>query len=267
MNGPIGIFDSGLGGLTVFREIERALPGEDLIYVGDTARVPYGVKSAETVTRYSQEICDFLLRQKVKAIVVACNTASALALPQLKNIYSIPLLGVLEPGVQAALRVSRSASVGVIGTTGTIQSESYARALRHRQAEIKVESVACPLFVPLVEEGWIDHEVTRRVAQIYLQGMKRDSIDTLILGCTHYPLLKNILQETLGEGVSLVDSAWETAQSLVGLLREKNLLKPSTPRGEHRYYSTDAPHKMRALAKRFLGHELENIQLTDLGVA
>jgi glutamate racemase len=266
MNGPIGIFDSGLGGLTVFREIEQALPGEDLIYVGDTARVPYGVKSADTVTRYSQEICNFLLRQKVKAIVVACNTASALALPQLKKNYAIPLLGVLEPGVQAALRVSRSGAVGVIGTEGTIQSESYARALKEKHSEIRVDSVACPLFVPLVEEGWIDHEVTRRVAQIYLQPMKRDSIDTLILGCTHYPLLKQVIQETMGQGVNLVDSAWETAQSLKVLLREKNLLKSSAQVGEHRYYSTDAPHKMRVLAKRFLGHELENIQLTDLGL-
>ena len=267
MNGPIGIFDSGLGGLTVFREIERALPGEDLIYVGDTARVPYGVKSAETVTRYSQEICDFLLRQKVKAIVVACNTASALALPKLKQIYSIPLLGVLEPGVQAALRVSRSASVGVIGTEGTIQSESYVRSLKQRHHDIRVNAVACPLFVPLVEEGWVDHEVTRRVAQIYLEPMQGKAIDTLILGCTHYPLLKKVLQETLGQDVTLVDSAWETAQSLKRLLVENKLLKTATQGGEHRYYSTDAPHKMRALAKRFLGHELENIQLTDLGVA
>lgn len=266
MNGPIGIFDSGLGGLTVFREIERALPGEDLIYVGDTARVPYGVKSAETVTRYSQEICNFLLAQKVKAIVVACNTASALALPQLKRSNAIPLLGVLEPGVQAALRVCRSGSVGVIGTEGTIQSESYVRALRERDPQIRVESAACPLFVPLVEEGWIDHEVTRRVAQIYLEPMKRDSIDTLILGCTHYPLLKKTLQETLGQQVTLVDSAWETARALAALLEEKNLLKASAQGGEHRFFSTDAPHKMRALAKRFLGHELENLQLTDLGL-
>lgn len=267
MNGPIGIFDSGLGGLTVFREIERVLPGEDLIYVGDTARVPYGVKSAQTVMRYSQEICDFLLRQGVKAIVVACNTASALALPQLKKWYSLPLLGVLEPGVEAALRVTRSGSVGVIGTEGTIQSESYAKALKTRKDSIRVASKSCPLFVPLVEEGWIEHEVTRRVAQIYLESLGPAGIDTLILGCTHYPLLKSVLQKILGDSVALVDSAWETAQALRHLLQDRGLLKENGGGGRHLYYSTDAPQKMRALAIRFLGHQLENIHLTDLGVA
>ena len=263
--GPIGIFDSGLGGLTVFREIEKALPGEDLIYVGDTARVPYGVKSADTVTRYSQEICDFLLRQGVKAVVVACNTASALALPQLREWYQVPMMGVLEPGVEAALQVSATSTVGVIGTEGTIQSESYSRTLLGRSPQAQVFSQACPLFVPLVEEGWMDHEVTRLVANIYLGPLKLDKIDTLILGCTHYPLLKEVLQETLGEGVTLVDSALETAKALKKVLGDRDLLSEKTQGGSRRYFSTDAPEKMRTLARRFLGHQLEKVELTDLG--
>lgn len=264
MNKPIGIFDSGLGGLTVLREIERALPGEDLIYLGDTARVPYGVKSAETVTRYSQEICDFLLRQEVKAIVVGCNTASAVALPRLKEWYQVPMLGVLEPGVQAALKKSSTGRIGVIGTEGTIRSESYLKAIQESRPEAQVRAQACPLFVPLVEEGWIGHEVTRQIADIYVGSWRGGEVDTLILGCTHYPLLKHVLQEVLGAGVSLVDSALETAYALKGLLTEKGLLQAPDRAPQHRYFSTDAPEKMQDLAARFLGHELHHVELTDL---
>jgi glutamate racemase len=263
-NGPIGIFDSGLGGLTVCRAIETALPGENLIYLGDTARVPYGVKSPETVTRYSQEICDFLLRQEVKAIVVACNTASALALPKLREWYQVPLLGVLEPGVQAALQASKNHHIGVIGTEGTIRSESYAQAIRERYPEAKVWSRACPLFVPLVEEGWIDHEVTRRVVEIYLGEWRKEEVDTVILGCTHYPLLKGILQEVLGPEVRLVDSALETARALRALLESRGLVRNLGKAGSHTYFSTDAPDKMRSLAEAFLGHPLSKVGLTDL---
>jgi glutamate racemase len=255
-----------LGGLTVFREIEKALPNEDLIYVGDTARVPYGVKSAETVTRYSQEICDFLLRLEVKAIVVGCNTVSAQALPKLREWYQVPLLGVLEPGVEAAVQASRTQSIGVIGTEGTIKSGSYARAIRARLPHASVQSQACPLFVPLVEEGWIHHEVTKRVADIYLGSWSRGEIDTLILGCTHYPLLKNVLREVLGGEVVLVDSALETAKALNSLLQEQGLIAAHSGPGRHRYFSTDAPEKMRDLASRFLGHELPEVTLTDLAV-
>jgi len=264
MDAPIGIFDSGLGGLTVLREIERALPAEDLIYVGDTARVPYGIKSAETVTRYSQEICDFLLRQGVKAVVVACNTSSALALETLRPRYPLPLLGVLEPGAQAASRATRSGSVGVIGTEGTIKSGGYAQAIRRRLPEAKVVSRACPLFVPLVEEGWAHHEVTRQIAEIYLGEWRGNGIDTLILGCTHYPVLKPLIQEVL-PGVTLVDSAQETAKALRELLSGQGLLAPEGKRGTQRFYTTDAPQKLSELAARFLGHDLARVELTDLG--
>ena len=266
MNGPIGIFDSGLGGLTVLREIEQLLPEEELIYLGDTARVPYGVKSADTVTRYSQEICDFLLRQDVKAIVVACNTASALALPKLREWYQVPLLGVLEPGAQAAVAQTRTAQVGVIGTEATIRSESYAKAISRLNPEIQVFSKACPLFVPLVEEGWDHHEITRQIVEIYIGEWRDQDLDTLILGCTHYPLLKDVLGDFFGEKVTLVDSARETAKSLKSLLTEQGLLRQGLDKAPHRYFSTDAPDKMRELSVHFLGHEPGQVEMTDLGV-
>ncbi|HKX13071.1 MAG TPA: glutamate racemase [bacterium] len=265
MDLPIGIFDSGLGGLTVLREIEKALPSEDLIYVGDTARVPYGIKSAETVTRYSREICDFLVSRGVKAIVVACNTSSALALESIRPLYSIPLLGVIEPGAQAAAAATRRQSIGVIGTEGTVKSQSYPQAIRRRLPEAKVESRACPLFVPLVEEGWARHEITRQVAEVYLSPWKDQGLDTLILGCTHYPILKPLLQEVLGPEVSLVDSAQETAKALKLLLEEKGLLGAGPGPGSRRFFTTDAPQKMVELASRFLGHEIPSAELARLG--
>ncbi len=266
MNSPIGIFDSGLGGLTVFREIAKHLPAENLIYVGDTARVPYGIKSAETVIRYSREICDFLIEKGVKGIVVACNTASAFALPTLQQKYSIPVLGVIEPGVQAAIAASRSHSIGVIGTEGTIKSESYLKAIQKKLPQARVISKPCPLFVPLVEEGWIQHEVTRQVAEIYLGEWKKGDLDTLILGCTHYPLLKSVLREIFGEKVTLVDSAEETAKGLQQLLREKGLLASSSHAGTQSFFTTDVPQKLTELAKRFLGHDLGKVEQTHLGV-
>jgi glutamate racemase len=266
MDAPIGIFDSGLGGLTVLREISQNLPGEDLIYVGDTARVPYGVKSPDTVRRYSQEICDFLVHFKVKAIVVACNTASALALPKIQSFYPVPMLGVLEPGVQAAIAATRSQSIGVIGTPGTIKSESYPLAIQHRLPQARVVSRACPLFVPLVEEGWTEHQVTRDIAEIYLGEWRGGPLDTLILGCTHYPLLKKVIQGVLGKQVTLVDSALETAKVLHAMLAEKGLLSERQIGGKHRYFTTDAPQKLSELAARFLGHEMTHVELTDLGL-
>ncbi|MFO1463532.1 MAG: glutamate racemase [bacterium] len=264
MDAPIGIFDSGLGGLTVLREIEKALPAEDLIYVGDTARVPYGIKSAETVTRYSQEICDFLVRQGVKAIVIACNTSSALALEALRPRYRLPMLGVLEPGAQAAASATRAQAIGVIGTEGTIKSGAYVQAIHRRLPAARVVSRACPLFVPLVEEGWARHEVTRQVAEIYLGEWRGQDIDTLILGCTHYPVLKPLIQEVL-PGVTLVDSAQETAKALRELLGGQGLLSAAGKRGNQRCYTTDAPQKLSELAARFLGHELARVEMTDLG--
>lgn len=261
---PIGIFDSGLGGLTVCRAVEAAFPGEDLIYLGDTARVPYGVKSAETVTRYSEEICDFLIEKGVKAIVVACNTASSLALQQLRQRYSLPVLGVLEPGVEAALKACHGGKVGVIGTEATIRSESYPRALVKRSPQIQVLSQACPLFVPLVEEGWIDHPVTREVAEIYVGPWRDLGLDAVILACTHYPLLKGVLQETLAPEVVWVDSALETARALGALLQEAGGLNARESGGSRIYYATDAPQKMQGLAQAFLGHSLGEVKVIQL---
>lgn len=261
---PIGIFDSGLGGLTVCAAIESSLPGENLIYLGDTARVPYGVKSPDTVTRYSEEICDFLIAKGVKAIVVACNTASALALPRLKGRYSIPLLGVLEPGVEAALISHRGGKVGVIGTEATIRSESYPRALMQADPEIQVLSQACPLFVPLVEEGWIDHPVTREVAEIYLGPWREASLDAIILACTHYPLLKEVLRQSLSPDVVWVDSALETARVLGEVLKKENLLNRGDQAGSRQYFTTDAPQKMQSLAQAFLGHALGEVRVVQL---
>jgi glutamate racemase len=261
---PIGIFDSGLGGLTVCAAIESSLPGENLIYLGDTARVPYGVKSPDTVTRYSEEICDFLIAKGVKAIVVACNTASALALPRLKGRYSIPLLGVLEPGVEAALKSHRGGKVGIIGTEATIRSESYPRALSKADPKIQVLSQACPLFVPLVEEGWIDHPVTREVAEIYLGPWREAQLDAIILACTHYPLLKGVLSQSLQPQVVWVDSALETARVLGEVLKNNNLLNQETKQGSRQYFTTDAPQKMQGLAQAFLGHALGEVRVVQL---
>ena len=207
LESPIGIFDSGVGGLTVVEQIRRALPFEDLIYLGDTARVPYGTKSPSTIVRFASEDTQFLLRQNVKAVVVACNTASAWALPQLKKRFSVPIFGVIAPGAQAAVAVTRNHRIGVIGTTATIRSQAYTREILARDRRAKVFVRACPLLVPLVEEGWIDHEVTRRVLAEYLSPFREYRIDTLVLGCTHYPLLKNAIQQLLKERVALVDSA------------------------------------------------------------
>ncbi len=185
----IGIFDSGVGGLTVLKEIVRVLPQEDTIYLGDTARVPYGTKSPETVTRYSQQITSFLVSRDIKLLVVACNTASAFSLDALKERFPIPIVGVIEPGSRRAAAVTRTGKVGVIGTEGTIRSSAYAKAIKRMNPEIEVITRACPLFVPLAEEGWVDNEVARLTARIYLQGLKEEGVDTLVLGCTHYPLL------------------------------------------------------------------------------
>lgn len=261
---PIGVFDSGLGGLTVAAQIERALPGESLLYLGDTARVPYGVKSPETVLRYSQEICEFLLHHQVKAIVVACNTASAVALPQLQARYPVPVLGVIEPGAAAALSQSQSGLVGVIGTEATIKSEAYTKALQAKRADMQVMAKACPLFVPLAETGWAEHPITHQVAREYLGEWLDSDLDTVILGCTHYPLLKPVLQKTLGERVSLVDSAKETAKALKALLAEQGLLSAAQTPATRRYLATDAPDKMRQLAQQFLGHTLEKVERADI---
>jgi len=260
----IGIFDSGVGGLTVLKEIVKALPQEDTIYLGDTARVPYGTKSPETVTRYSMEITSFLVSRDIKLLVVACNTASACALETLKKHFSIPIVGVIEPGARRAASSTRTGKVGVIGTEGTIRSSAYAKAIKRINPGIEVITRACPLFVPLAEEGWIDNEVTRMTADIYLGGLKNEGVDTLVLGCTHYPILKKTIGESMGSGVQLVDSAEETARTVAEILRNSSMIRPASEKGNHHYFVTDVPAGFIKVGNRFLGGALGEVHQVSL---
>jgi glutamate racemase len=260
----VGIFDSGVGGLTVLRELTKVIPQEDTIYFGDTARVPYGTKSPETVTRYAHEITSFLVRRDIKLLVVACNTASAVALPSLKRHFPIPVVGVIEPGARRAVEVSRNGRIGVIGTAGTIRSSAYTRAIKRLSPEAEVLTRACPLFVPLAEEGWVDNQVARLTAQSYLQELKDAGIDTLVLGCTHYPLLKPIIAEVMGPGVTLVDSAAETALTVAGILARKKMLRPASETGNHHYYVSDIPAGFIRVGNRFLGGRLGDVYQVNL---
>ena len=260
----IGIFDSGVGGLTVLKEVVKALPQEDTIYLGDTARVPYGTKSPETVTRYALQVTSFLVERDIKLLVVACNTASAVSLDALKNHFSIPIIGVIEPGAKRAVSVTRSGKVGVIGTTATIQSSAYSKAIKKIDRGIEVVTRACPLFVPLAEEGWVDNEVARLTARNYLQGLKDEGVDTLVLGCTHYPLLKGIIAEVMGDGVRLVDSAEETARTVAETLGAGDILRPSSEKGNHHFFVTDVPAGFIRVGNRFLGGRLGDVYQVNL---
>lgn len=262
--GSIGVFDSGIGGLTVLAAIRRHLPAESLLYLGDTARVPYGTKSAETVVRYARECAAFLVERGVKALVVACNTASAYALPDLKAGLEIPVLGVVEPGAMAALAATTNRAVGVIGTAGTIASNAYGSVLKKLDNDVRVVSRACPLFVPLVEEGWTENDVAEAAARRYLGTMAGEGIDTLILGCTHYPLLAKTIQKVVGEKVKLVDSAETTAHALKQLLAERTIAAPMAERPEHHIYVTDLPARFEAIAHRFLEGDLPPVTRVDL---
>jgi glutamate racemase len=262
---PIGIFDSGIGGLTVVREIHRVLPGEDLVYLGDTARVPYGTKSPSTVIRFACEDTQFLVDRGVKAVVVACNTASAWALPTLEKRFDLPVIGVILPGVRAALERSRHLRIGVIGTQATVRSRAYANALLARSDHVKVFARACPLLVPLVEEGWLRHPVTRAVLREYLMPLSRHRIDTLVLGCTHYPLLKSAIRRVVGSRIALVDSAESCADDVQKLLREARLLAPGRRRvGTIQPFLTDETDRFADLAERFLGARTETPLKVDL---
>ena len=258
MTKPIGIFDSGVGGLTVYKAIRAAFPSEDLIYFGDTARVPYGPKSHHTVIEYSVQNARFLLQKGIKALVVACNTASAVALPALRKLAEIPVIGVIEPGAQMAAQVSKNNKIGVIGTEGTIRSGAYTQAILALLPDAQVFSKACPLLVPLVEEGWLDHPVTSLVVNECLQEYKEKGIDTLVLGCTHYPLLKALFASEMGAGVSLVDSADAVAHHL------KTILPPpeTVRKGVDKFYVSDNEAKFHQLASRILG--IEQLQLQRL---
>lgn len=260
---PIGIFDSGIGGLTVLREIERLLPAEDLIYLGDTARVPYGTKSRETIIRYSLENSRFLLSKNVKAVVVACNSASAVSIPNLRSSFNIPILGVIEAGVEEAMRCTNGGSIGVIGTHATIESGRYDRLLKEKGA-VNVISNACPLFVPLAEEGWTDNPVAEQIARIYLEPFKGNGVDTLILGCTHYPLLQGIIGKVCGPDVALVNSAHAAASKLKEILEQKGMVNKGGS-GNQKFYVTDSEKRAQVVGSRFLGRDLSNqLEQVDL---
>jgi glutamate racemase len=256
----IAIFDSGVGGLTVQRAILEAAPGLDTVYLGDTARVPYGTKSADVVTRYSLNNARFLMRQRIDLLVVACNTASAVALPALRAALDVPVLGVVEPGARAAARASRSGRIGVIGTQGAMASGAYPRALAELRPDARVTACACPLFVPLAEEGWTDpqDEVVRLVARRYLAPLREAGVDVLVLGCTHYPLLKGAIAAEM-PGVALVDSA----EAIAAEVRER-FPGSSGPGGVHRFFVTDTPERFLAVAGRFLGRPVESAEHVDV---
>ncbi len=262
---PIGIFDSGLGGLTVTRAIFERLPAESTVYFGDTARVPYGPKSPETVRRYSLEILRFLLEQRVKLVVIACNTSTAHALEALQAESPVPVIGVIQPGARAAVTASHGGPIGVIGTAGTIASDAYGRAIRQLRPEADVRQLACPLFVPLVEEGWFDHPATELVAHEYLSGLRSGNIDSLVLGCTHYPLLKALLARVMGPAVRLIDSAEETARAVAERLEQDGLeAKPGGP-VVHRFVVSDDEVRFRNVGSRFIGERLSAAEVVALG--
>jgi len=249
---PIGVFDSGVGGLTVVGQMGRILPEEDIVYFGDTARVPYGTKSKETVTKFSVENVEFLMEKNVKLVVVACNTASSLALDFLKRCFRVPVIGVIEPGAKGAAASTRNKRVGVVGTNATVSSGAYEKAIRKISPKISVFAQSCPLFVPLVEEGWLNKAVTRDIAAVYLAPLRAKKIDTLILGCTHYPLLREVIQGAMGDKVVLVDSAREVAKEARDLLDSSGLLNRRGRTGRHCFFVSDEPGRFVKTAERFL---------------
>jgi len=260
----IGVFDSGIGGLTVVHEITMRLPNEEIVYLGDTARLPYGTKSPETVLRFLRENLDFLKRKNVKMIVVACNTASSVALPKLIEEERLPLVGVLLPGARAAARATRTKRVCIIGTTATIRSGGYEDALYALDPAIKIWSRACPLFVPLVEEGWHEDEITRLTAERYLESFAGFNADALVLGCTHYPLIKGVISRVVGEKVALVDSAHETAAEVERVLEKHHLRSDLDRPGGITVYVTDIPYLFKEVGERFLRREMERVERIDL---
>jgi glutamate racemase len=262
---PIGMFDSGVGGLTVMREVMAQLPHESTVYFGDTARVPYGSKSRDVIVRFSLEIGQFLIQEKVKMIVVACNTASAFALPALSAKFDLPIVGVIAPGAQAALQATQTQRVGVIGTEGTIESQAYTEAIHALNSKIEVFGQACPLIVPLVEEGWLEKPVALEIVKEYLTPLLTNRIDALVLGCTHYPLLKGLLQQVTGPQIRLIDSAQETARVVAQRLKQDHLEASKSLPLVRRFYVSDAPDKFEKIGQRFLGQAISAVKRVDIG--
>ena len=263
-NRPIGIFDSGIGGLTVLKEISEQLPYEDIIYFGDTARIPYGTKSRETVIKYAFQCAKFLLSKNVKAIVIACNTASALAYEEAQKAFNVPIVGVIEPGAKATVTATKNNKIGVIGTTATINSEAYQSAIRELNKSAEVIGVACPLFVQIVEDGWEDTDVALITAEKYLMELKEHNIDTLVLGCTHYPILRYTLSKVMGDKVSLVNPAFETAKEIKRVLKEKDLLSDKKEKPVYKYYVSDDPEKFRRIGGNIMNKNIESIEKVDI---
>ncbi len=274
-NSPIGIFDSGLGGLTVFKEVRKILPDEDLIYFGDTARVPYGNKSKETVLRYSTEISKFLISKGVKIVVAACNTSSSLALDDLRKGETIPIFGVIEPGAKKAVEVSSGGNIAVIGTSATIKSRAYSRVIYEEinalkrsgeykfKSNFKVIEKACPLFVPLVEEGFLNEEITKKVINYYLNPVIDENLSCLVFGCTHYPILKDLILEVIGRDIQIIDSGIETAKIVKYFLKENDMLKDEAKNGSELFFVSDDLEKFKELGEKFLGRKIENVNIVN----
>jgi len=260
---PIGGFDSGVGGLTVVRALRERLPFENIVYFGDTARVPYGVKSVDTIAHYTEQIAHFLLEKQVKLLIIACNTMAAVAAHKVQEFSPVPVLDVIDAGALGALAATRNQQIGVIGTPTTINSDAYAQAMHRTDPSVRVYSQACALFVPLVEEGWLDHPVTKLTAQDYLKTVLAQEVDTLVLGCTHYPLLKPLLQEVAGPTVKLIDSAQAMAQQTASLLKDQGLGNPSKSKPRYDFYVTDVPLRFQTIGERFLGRALPNVHLVS----
>ncbi len=260
-NKPVGVFDSGLGGLTVVREMRRQLPHESIVYFGDIARQPYGIKSREQILSFSIQNTLFLMQHKVKAVVVACNSSSSAAYSFLKRSFNLPILDVIEPAAKMAVKATRTRRIGVIATQSTVSSGAYERAIRKLDPRAKVFQSACPLFVPLVEEGWIQGRVTEAVVDIYLTELKKNRLDTLILGCTHYPLLNNVIQRNVGREVKLIDSAAPTVETLISILDHFEIASSVQKRGELRIYVSDLPRNFVKVGESFLGEKLKYVEV------
>jgi len=258
------VFDSGIGGLTVVRSLMERLPFENIVYFGDTARVPYGIKSVETINRYASQITDFLLKKDVKLLIVACNTMAAVAFQAIKDISTVPVLEVIDASARNAVEQSRVKSIGVIGTPATINSNAYARAIRLLDNKVRIFSQACPLFVPLVEEGLLDHRATKLIAKEYLKPLLAEKIDTLVLGCTHYPLLKPLLQEIVGNRIKLIDSAQAMAGIAADLIEKQKIGNQGSEEPDYVFYVSDVPYRFQAIGEKFLGRKFGRVEVANL---
>lgn len=261
---PIGFFDSGIGGLTVVKSVIELLPNENIVYFGDTARVPYGNKSNETVIEYSLQAANFLLRKNIKLLVVACNTASSVALKELRRFLTIPVIGMIEPGSKMALQETKNGNIGVIGTISTINNKAYSNQIKKLNPKVKVFEKACPLFVPLAEEGWINHKATELIAREYLKELKEKKIDTLVLACTHYPILSDVIQKVIGKNVKLVHSGEPAAKIIEEYLNGRGLRNTSNQLGKREFYVSDVPNKFNEIAERFLGTKIKHLHKVEL---